>query len=118
MQIETVHKLQNALDTSMKVLRFIWRHILTLIAVTMIIYGICDGKTPIIARVTTIFTAVVFIDWIKMKIRLAFTNIHYNIAQEQMFDSARRSRDDFSWKMNPLNPMGYTHHSHNSSNYY
>ena len=115
MQITTIHKIQNAFDTSLNALKFIWRHAFVLISLGITIQGICEGKTPIIEGEALIFTVAAFIDWLKM--RLKFSRVHNN-SREQMFESARKNRDDLSWKMNALNPMGYTYSSYNSANKY
>ena len=98
MQISTIHKLQHALDTSKKVIKFAWRHALTLIVVGMIVAAVIIGK---ISWVNSLhfFIGAVFCDWLKMKImkviKIMFINgnsSNGNPAMEQMFESAKWSR--------------------------
>lgn len=116
MQITTVHKFQKALDGTLKVLKFIWRHAFVLISFGITIQGIYKGQTPIIEGEALILVVALFLDWFKMKFKPSPRGS--NVASENMIDSIRRSRDDFSWKMNPLNPMGYTYSTYKSGNNY
>jgi len=120
MQIKTIHKLQYALNTSVKILKFVWRHLLVFGAIGLTIQVICEGYIPNLKGTLFVLAISIFVDWFKMQFKASGNND--NLAQDQMFESARRSRDDFSWRMNPmnpLNPMGYTYHTSNyTSNYY
>ena len=116
MQISTVHKFQKALDGTLKVLKFIWRHAFVLLVLGMIAYGVCHGKMPVIRGTSYVFAIAAFIDWFKMKFKPSPRG--NNVATDNMFDTIRRSRDDFSWKMNPLNPMGYAYSTYKSGNNY
>jgi hypothetical protein len=82
----------------------------------MTIQGIYKGQKPIIEGEVVVLIVALFLDWFKMKFK--FFPRENNAAMENMFESARRSRDDFSWKMNPLNPMGYTYSTYKSGSNY
>ncbi|MEI6627886.1 MAG: hypothetical protein WCN27_00550 [Alphaproteobacteria bacterium] len=119
MQITTVHKLQLALDTLKKVIKLVWRHLLILGAFGITIQVMCEGHIPNLKGTALVLVIALFFDWFKMQFK-STSNIG-NLACEQMFESSRRNMDDFSWKMNPLNTMGYTHHTYNhrsTNNYY
>jgi hypothetical protein len=116
MQISTVHKFQHILDTSMKVLKFIWRHVLTLSAVGMIAYGVYHGKTPVISGTSFVFGIAAFIDWFKMQFK--FSTGSNNDAREQMFESARRNMDSSrfgssAWATNPAMAGSPANHLYN-----
>ena len=89
MQINTIHKLQYTLDTSVKILKFFWRHLLTLIVIGMMFNTVhistANWKNILITLVIT-----AFIDRVKAKIR--FTGSNYNPGQDQMFESSKWSR--------------------------
>lgn len=124
MQISTIHKLQHALDTSKKVIKFVWRHAFVLADFFIIIQGICEGKKPILEGVLLMLAIAFLLDWIKMKIK--FSGGAYNLAQEQMFESARRNMDSSSfgssaWATNPAmagSPANHLYNlGYNSTNY-
>ena len=89
MQIYTIQKLQHALDTSKKIIKFVYRHALTLIVVGMIITALAIGK---ISWVNSFYFCIgaVFLDWFKTQFKSTGSN--YNLAQEQMFESSKWSR--------------------------
>jgi hypothetical protein len=87
-QISTVHKLQHTLDGAIKVLRVVWRHVLTIAVIGMVIYGICAGKVPVIDRITIIFATAAFIDWFKMKLPFkAASNQHFQTSSIPNFST-------------------------------
>ena len=115
MQISTIHKLQHALDTTMKVLKFAWRHALTLTVVGMIVAAVIIGK---ISWVNSFhfFIGAVFCDWLKMKIKFSNANSgYYNPAMEQMFETSKWSRPTqmgSAWdSYDPGSPAYYLRHS-------
>ncbi len=116
MQISTVHKFQKALDGTLKVLKFIWRHAFVLIVLGMMIAALLMYTALDWPMLVTEFVIALGLDKFKMKFRPYSRGS--NVASENMIDSIRRSRDDFSWKMNPLNPMGYSYSTYNSVNNY
>jgi hypothetical protein len=92
MQIATIHKLQYALDTVITVLKFSWRHALTLIVVGMIVAALIIGEISWVNSFHC-FIGAVFCDWLKMQIK--FSNArggNGNLAMEQMFESSRWNR--------------------------
>ncbi len=90
MQISTIHKLQHALDTSKKVIKFAWRHAFVLAMIWMLIEILIEGHTPKIEREFVVFAVAAFLDFIKIKIK--FTSSNGNCAMEQMFESSKWSR--------------------------
>ena len=107
MQISTVHKFQKAqkaLDGTLKVLKFIWRHIFVLISFGITIQGIYKGQTPIIENEALVLMVALFLDWFKMQLKPSPRGS--NVAMENMFESARRNRDSSNfgssaWATNP-----------------
>jgi len=104
MQISTVHKFQKAIDGTLKVLKFIWRHAFVLISFGITIQGIYKGQTPIIEGEALILVVALFLDWFKMKFKPSPRGS--NVAMENMFESARRNRDSSNfgssaWAANP-----------------
>lgn len=89
MQIATVHKLQRALDTSKKVIKFGWRHALTLIVVGMML-NVVQISTANWRNIVITLLITQLLDRFKMKIK--FSGGAYNLAQEQMFESSKWSR--------------------------
>ena len=114
MQITTIHKIQNAFDTSMKALKFIWRHAFVLIVFGMMVTALVIGRISW-ENCIYLYAFAAFADWCKTPSKSSTVR---SVDRDNIFDSARRNRNDFSWKMNPINPMGYTSHTYNSSNNY
>lgn len=90
MQIKTVHKLQYALDTSMKVIKFVWRHALTigvfaLLLAAFVIYPAIDWNAFLVELIFAIG-----LDKFKMQLKSSRNN--GNFAMEQMFESSKWSR--------------------------
>ena len=99
MQISTIHKLQHALDTSKKVIKFAWRHAFVLASFAITIQIFYEGKTPVLEGEAIVFSIAFFCDWLKMKImkviKIMFidgNSSNGNHAMEQMFESAKWSR--------------------------
>lgn len=102
MQITTIHKIQHVLDNSLKVLKFVWRHVLTLIVFGMMLFA-----TIVVGKISWIncgyfYIGAILLDWLKMKFKSTGTNN----AHEQMFESAHRSMDSSrfgssAWATNP-----------------
>ena len=104
MQIKLIHKLQQALDTSKKVIKFAWRHVFVLASFAITIQGIYEGKTPILEGEVLAFSIAFFLDWLKTKFK--FSGGTCNNAHEQMFESSRRNMDSSrfgssAWATNP-----------------
>ena len=124
MQIKTVHKWQNALDTSMKVLKFVWRHLLVLGSFAITIQVICEGHIPSLKGEIICFTIAFSFDWLKMQFKA--TRSKGNLAQEQMFESARKNMDSSrfgssAWATNPAMAGSPANHLYNlgyTNNYY
>lgn len=103
MQITTIHKIQNAFDTSMKALKFIWRH-----AFVLIVFGLLIAAFLIYPAINwlmffTEFVIALGLDKLKMSFKLTGT---YSNSREQMFESARRNMDSSrfgsaAWATNP-----------------
>jgi hypothetical protein len=115
MKIASARKLQYPLDNLIKVLKFVWRHVFTLSAVGMIIYGIYQGKTPIISGTFIVLGAATLIDWFKMKLKFSSRN---NNSRGQMFESARRNMDSSrfgssAWATNPAMAGSPANHLYN-----
>lgn len=71
MQITTIHKLQHALDTVVKILKFVWRH-----ALTLTFFGIMVYAVIVIGRISWIncfylYSGSIFFDWFKMKWKIS-----------------------------------------------
>lgn len=86
MQITTVHKLQYTLDTSKKVIKFIWRHALTLIVVGMMFHVVRFSTANWRNIIITLFVTHL-LDWAKMKIKLKFINGSSNYHQSSSITS-------------------------------
>ena len=90
----------------------------------MMIYGICDGRTPIISGICTVFAIAALLDWFKMQ----FKSGNHPNSREQMFESARRSMSSDSmdtmrinnpaWNMNPFAPGSSAYYTRTQTNYY
>ena len=78
MQITTVHKLQHALDAFIKGLKFVWRYAFVLASFSITIQIIYEGGLPLIEKEFLVFAIAVFLDWFKMKLKLANTNSNYH----------------------------------------
>jgi hypothetical protein len=115
MQISTVHKIQAVLDSSTKVLKYIWRHVFVLA-----VFGLLIAAYLIYPAIDwPMFFTELFIAMGLDKFKMKFKPINNGFnPHEQMFESSIRNSEDFSWKMNPLNPMCYTYHTYNSGNNY
>ncbi len=125
MQITTIHKLQHVLDTSKKVIKFVWRHAFVLASFAITIQGIYEGKTPILEGEVLAFSIAFFLDWLKTKIK--FSGSTYNHAHEHMIESSRKNMDSSrfgssAWATNPAmagSPANHLYNlSYNSTNYY
>lgn len=90
MQITTIHKLQYALDTSMKVLRFVWRHALT-IGVFALLFA-AFAMYPAIDWNTFLVELIVAVGLDKFKMQFKASRNNGNLAQEQIFESSKWSR--------------------------
>lgn len=64
--MNTIRNIFQAIKTTLK---FLWRHCLTLIVFSMAIHAFIFS-TPILSRVLETFLITLFIDWVKMKIKL------------------------------------------------
>lgn len=67
MKIETAPKPRNAIELTLKVLKFVCRHALTLAMFAIIVHGIFKGGTPIIGKTLLFFIGAASIDWLKVK---------------------------------------------------
>ena len=80
MQNNTIHKIQHVLDTSVKVLKFVWRHALTLTLVGMMLFAaIVIGKIAW-KNCFYLFIGATFIDWFKMKWKLSVGSNNYQVS--------------------------------------
>jgi hypothetical protein len=124
MQINTIHKLQYALDTSKKVIKFVWRHALTLIVVGMML-NVVQISTANWKNIVITLLITQLLD--RFKIKIKFYDGAYNLAQEQMFESARRNSawamnptqtGSPAWNMDPFAPGSSAYYTRNQTNYY
>ena len=103
MQIATVQKIQNRIDASLKVLRFVWRHAFVLAVFGMMVAAILIGRISW-ENCFYYYVGAALLDWFKMKLKASYC---CNSSREQMFQSARRSMDSnhygsFAWAANPM----------------
>ena len=104
MQISTVHKFQKALDGTLKVLKFIWRHAFVLIVLGMMIAALLMYPSLDWPMLVTELVIALGLDKLKMKFKPSSRGS--NAAMENMFESARRNRDSSNfgssaWATNP-----------------
>ena len=119
MQISTVHKFQKALDGTLKVLKFIWRHAFVLTVLGMMIAALL--MYPALDWPMLVTELVIALGLDKFKMQFKPSPRGSNVAMENMFEYARRSRDSSNfgssaWATNPamagspansLNNLGY-----------
>ena len=122
MQINTIHKLQYALDTSKKVIKFVWRHALTIGVFALLFAAFVTYPAIDWAMFSVELIIAIALDKFKMSFKPI--NSINNHAHEQMLESSRRNMDSSNfgssaWTTNPsmagspANHLGY-----NSTNYY
>ena len=92
MQISTIHTFQKALDGTLKVLKFIWRHAFVLIVFGMMLSTV-SIETANWKNIFLTISVAVLVDFFKLKIKISKTQSDFNNAHDQMFEYARRSRN-------------------------
>ena len=97
MQVKTVHKMQRALDNSIKTLRFLWRHACVLIMLGMMI-SVVSLQTANWRNILISLAIAGLVDFFKMKIKVGFIKQQPNPITEQMLESQRKY---IAWSTNP-----------------
>jgi hypothetical protein len=99
MQIATIHKLQYALDTVIKVLKFAVRHVLVLTLLTVMVWGVCNGGTLEFLKTFSFLYFAAFFDKIKMDWRTPNpegTVIRHLEYPTSAFESSFMDRNDWN----------------------
>jgi len=125
MQIKTIHKWQYSLDTSKKVVKFVWRHVLTIGVFALLFAAFVMYQAINWPMFSVELIIAIALD--KFKMSFKSTNNFHNCAKEQMFESSCRNMDSSrfgssAWATNPAmagSPANHLYNlGYNTTNYY
>jgi hypothetical protein len=127
MQIKTVHQLQNALDKTIKAVKFAWRHLFVFCVFAMLLIAFVSYPAIDWQMFGFELISAIFLDWLKTNDR--FSRIHnshhqYHQAVAESFRQQSAWANNPSkegspaWNCNPFNVGSSAYYSRKMSQYH
>lgn len=109
MKNKSIHKMQNVLDKTIKVVKFAWRHFFVILTLVAMIFLVKLSSANWF-NITISIAFAVSLDWLKTKIKFSSINNSQSHYHQAVTDSFRKH---YEWATNPAKIGSPANHIYN-----